>query len=430
MSWRTRYLFRQFLRSSLWVAPFVSMIVALFVAPLVRWVDDQTQWVLLDYGPTGAQAMVSALSGSLLTLIVFGFSILLLTVQVAGGQLSPRIIARTFENRLTRVAISYYVFVYTYSLAALGRVEDRVPQLPVLLVALSTLIGLALFINLIQRGSEWFRPVSIFAELANDTRAVVETLYPHPFVLGIEKTGAPPPDIARVERILYYQGRAGVLLAVDVEGLVERATRAGCVIELVPEVGDFLAPGRELFRLYGPGAASVGERSLRRSIVTGTERTLEQDPAFGLRMILDIATKALSSAINDPTTAVLAIDQIEQLLHLVGSRQLSRGFVEDDSGEVRLLSRSPSWEDFVTLAISEIRIYGGTSPQVTRRLRAMLDYLVEVLPPDRAPAIDEEIALLERTIDLSYAMPEDRRLAGMADLQGFGNRQDPPPRTT
>jgi uncharacterized membrane protein len=427
MSWRTRYLFRQFLRSSLWVMPFVSMALALVLAPLVREIDEQTQWVLLDYGPSGAQAMVAALSSSLLTLIVFGFSILLLTVQVAGGQLSPRIIARTFENRLTRVAMSYYVFVYTYSLAALGRVEDRVPQLPVLLVALLTLFGLALFINLIQRGSEWFRPISILTALADDTRAVVETLYPRPFVPGVEELAGSPPDVALAQRSVSYRGRAGVLLAIDVEGLVDTATKAGCIIELVPEVGDFLAPNSELFRIYGAGAPSVDEQALGHRFVTGAERTLQQDPAFGLRMITDIASKALSPAINDPTTGVLAIDQVEQLLHLIGNRQLSSGVVCDRSGEVRLLYRSPAWEDFVTLAVTEIRIYGGTSPQVTRRLRAMLEYLLEALPLERAPAIEAEMARLQDTIDLSYAIAEDRRLAAIADRQGFGHRQAPHP---
>jgi uncharacterized membrane protein len=422
MSWRIRYLFGQFMRSSLWVLPVASMVLALLVAPLVRQIDNQTHWVLLDYGPAGAQAMVSALSSSLLALIIFAFSILLLTVQVAGGQLSPRIIARAFENRLTRVAMSYYVFVYTYSLAALGRVEDRVPQLPVLLVALSTLVGLALFINLIQRGSEWFRPISILTALANDTRAVVEALYPHPFVNGVEEPDSPNPDVARAKRILQYRGRAGVLLAVDVEGLVESATRAGCAIELVPEVGDFLVPGRELFRIYGAGAASVREQTLRHSIVTGAERTLQQDPAFGLRMIVDIASKALSPGINDPTTAVLAIDQVEGLLHLISGRQLSSGVVKDGSGEVRLLHRAPAWKDFVTLAITEIRLYGGSSPQVTRRLMAMLDYLVRVLPAERASALEQELALLQDTIEHSYGMAEDRRLAATADLQGFGNQ--------
>ena len=220
----------------------------------------------------------------------------------------------------------------------------------------------------------------------------------------------------------------GVVLAFDAEGLLALATRAGCVVEVVPQVGDFLAVGEPLFRLYGRGAAAADEETLRVSVDLGIERTMEQDPAFGFRIIVDIASKALSPAINDPTTGVLAVDQIHHLLSLVSRRQLDTGVVRDASGEVRLVYRTPDWEDFVTLAATEPRIYGATNPQVTRRLRAMYDQLLRRRPAERAEALRREVALLEATVEGAWSSPHDREIAGLRRPAGL--REPPPPVTS
>src|SRR5262249_10944372 len=148
------------------------------------------------------------------------------------------------------------------------------------------------------------------------------------------------------------------------------------------QVGSLVAPGDALFRIYGGGAAPSG--ALGQSVALGAERTMEQDPMFALRVIVDIASKGLSPAVNDPTTAVLALDRIHHLLRHVGSRRLDDEKVRDASGRVRLLYHTPDWEDFVRLAVTEIRQFGGSSIQVARRLRAMLENLIETLPAERA----------------------------------------------
>src|SRR5439155_20740224 len=125
-----------------------------------------------------------------------------------------------------------------------------------------------------------------------------------------------------------------------------------CTIEVVPQVGDFVASDDPVFRLYGD-SSGISPKQLLRHIALERERTLEQDPAFAFRIIVDIASKALSPAINDPTTAVLALDQIHHLLRKVGLRRLDTGVVRDHAGRVRLVYRTPGWEDFVELAITE-----------------------------------------------------------------------------
>lgn len=418
-----RYKLNHFLQTSLWVMPIACMAAALLVAPLVRLLDERTQWTLMGFGPEGARVVVGALASSLLTFIVFAFSIILLAVQIAGGQLSPRVIARIFEGRLVKLTLSAFVFSYTYSLAALGRIEDRVPQLPVLLAILLSLVSVSLFLYLIQTASKNFRSIEVLTRVADDTRAVIKAVYPLPFSAHSREPSVPDLERMSAGRTIEHHGRPGVVLAFDAAGLAEIAMLSGCMIELVPQVGDFLAAGEDAFRLYGDNADAMVEADLCSCVMIGGERRLEHDPAFGFRIIVDIAEKALSPAINDPTTGVLAVDQIEHLLHLLGQRQIDTGVMRDSSGEVRLMYRTPDWEDFVTLAVTEIRLYGGSSTQVTRRLKAMLKYLARALPAERAGVMLREMDLLQRTIERGFADPEDRIIASVSDVQGIGSRQ-------
>lgn len=160
-----------------------------------------------------------------------------------------------------------------------------------------------------------------------------------------------------------------------------------------------------------PGVSTVGQ-----------ERTLEQDPALGFRILVDVASKGLSPAINDPTTAVLAIDQIHHLLRNVGGRHLDDERVRDAAGRVRLVYRTPGWGDFVQLAVTEIRHFGVESIQVARRLRAMLEDLTGTLPEVRAPLLRRELDLLHRSAERFFVEPEDRALAEVGDLQGVGSK--------
>jgi uncharacterized membrane protein len=214
----------------------------------------------------------------------------------------------------------------------------------------------------------------------------------------------------------------GVVLAFDVRGLVRLAARHDCVIELVPQVGTLVAPENPLFRIYG--GTGFHPEVLQHSIALGTERTMEQDPALGFRVIVDIACKALSPAINDPTTAVLAVDQIHHLLRHLGNRCLDDEQIRDSAGKVRLLYRTPDWEDFVTLAITEIRQFGGGSIQVVRRMRAMLEDLIENLPDQRRGPLRQELTLLHRTVARHFPEPEDQALANESDVQGVGGTEE------
>jgi uncharacterized membrane protein len=145
---------------------------------------------------------------------------------------------------------------------------------------------------------------------------------------------------------------------------------------------------------------------------------------FAFRIIVDIAIKALSPAINDPTTAVLAIDQLHHLLRDIGKRYLAEGQEKDAAGQLRLIYRTPDWEDFVLLGTTEIRQYGRDSIQVQRRLRAMLEDLIETLPEPRHAVLQKETALLGALLRRAFADVADQALAESGDLQGMGGSDD------
>src|SRR5262249_1964086 len=211
----------------------------------------------------------------------------------------------------------------------------------------------------------------------------------------------------------------GAVLAFDLNGLVNLAHRHNCLIELVPEVGQWVAAGDPLFRVYH-GGRQLTDDMLRNSIAQGSERTPEQDPLFAFRILGAIASKALSPAINYPTTAVLAIDQIHHLLHDLGKRFLGDGREMDRTGQLRLIYRTPNWEDFVQIGTTEIRQYGRDSIQVQRRLRAMLKDLVNTLAPRRAPVLQKELSLLATSSKRTFPDLDDQTLAESGDLQGIG----------
>jgi uncharacterized membrane protein len=314
-----------------------------------------------------------------------------------------------------------FVFTFTFAMSALIRIGSSVPPLATLIAAYSSAVCLGLFLFLIDRVGRNLRPSGALHSLAHQAHQIIENVYPRrlkePRATSCESTdGSSKKPVTTVT-----SPGEGVVLAFDLQGLVALATRHDCVIELVPQVGNFVAPGNALFRVHG--GADLPARSLCQSIALGAERTMEQDPAFAFRVIVDIASKGLSPAINDPTTAVLAIDQLHHLLRHVGNRRLDTERVRDAAGHVRLIYRTPDWEDFVALAVTEIRHFGGASIQVARRLRAMLEDLIQTLPQERAVLLRQELKLVHRSVERFFAEPEDRALAEISDFQGMGGKK-------
>jgi uncharacterized membrane protein len=420
MTWLRRYRIRHYLTNSIWIVPLIGMVAALIVAPLFHKIDEAMGWESAT-NPDGARALLGTLASSMFTFIVFVCSALLVAVQLASAQLTPRIIAIVFRDPITKASLTVFVFAFTFSLAVLVRINTSVPMLTTRLASYGCVVCLVVFLYLIDHVGKALRPSGALRATALLGREVIENVYPR-HLAEVEATPPEPGSILTGEPTLTVPNlKDGVVLAFDVQGLVSMAQRADCIVELVPQVGDFVAIGDPLFRVFHGGADLTAD-ALRQSIAVGQERTLEQDPALAFRILVDVASKGLSPAINDPTTAVLAIDQIHHLLRNVGSRHLDDERVRDAAGRVRLVYRTPAWEDFVQLAVTEIRHFGGESIQIARRLRAMLENLIQTLPDVRGPRLRQEIDLLRRSSERFFADPEDRALAEVSDLQGVGSK--------
>jgi uncharacterized membrane protein len=419
MTWGAKYATKSYMMSTLWLSPLIACVLAQLTYRLPYVMD-------INFGAIPGfiytePGRISALEINItmnLTFIVFTFGSMLVAIQIASAQLSPRIIATVLlRNNVIRVIVGLFAYGLVVSLGARNRVET-IPNFVVSIAALWGLVSVVAFLFLIDYAARLLRPLSIVRRTAEQGLKVFADVYPE--VAGSQ------PDLPRLcaeslpsGRTLMHAGRSGVILAVNIRALVAAATRFGGVVELVPQVGDFVATGRPLLVVRG-GNGAADDQHLAGQVAFGPERTIEQDSTFAFRVIVDIAIKALSPAINDPTTAVTAIDQLQRLLDDVGRRYLRGEAILDAAGQPRLIVRTPNWEDFVQLSCSEIRYYGASNFQIARKLQAMLLGLMHELPQYRAPALQREIDLLNLTLDVSLTLAADRELARISDSQGLG----------
>ena len=418
--WSVRYRVASYIRSSLWIIPIVAVLLQQILGRLLQALDERVGLTFLGFGVEGAKALFSTVITFSLSVIVFTFGSLLIAIQVSSGQYTPRIIATTLlRNNVIRYTVGLFVFTFLFAIRGLNQTETTVHQLFVLVTGLLGLICLATFLYLIDYSARFLRPVSLMANVAEQGLAVIDSDYPETFHGGAKPDAMLEIDTGSIERTILHPGNSAIVTAINTRRLIAEAEKANGVIEFAPHVGDFVGRDEPLFFLRG-GAGKIDERILGGSVIFGGERTLEQDPLFAFRILVDIAIKALSPAINDPTTGVLAIDQLQRLLGRTGRRELRTDYVAGSDGALRLILRTPDWEDFVHLTFTEIRFYGASNIQIARRLRASIMILMSTLPVERHLALQQELNLLDQMLERSYTCPEDLEQARIADSQGLG----------
>lgn len=425
LSWNQSYTIKSYLKSTIWVVPFLAFVVEqILYRTMWEYQIDFGWFPGLETNREGAIAAADYVIAATIAFIVFTFSSLLVAIQVASAQLTPRIIATTLlRDRTIRWTIALFSFEMMLALS----VKIRVDTMPISLVSLMALLGflsVMMFLYLIDYAARFLRPINIVWRVSEAGLKVIEDVYPQQLLPSYQ----PPSTVQKLgppDRTILHRGTSAIVIAVNLQALLVAARRSNCIIEFVPRVGDFVGRGDRLFVLYGGSAVDIDEGALRGQVAFGRERTIEQDTTFAFRVIVDIAIKALSKAINDPTTAVLAIDQLQRLLRTVGARVLHEERIIDNDGQLRLILRTPNWPDFVHLSCREIRHYGSESVQVARRLRAMIENVMQSLPEVRQPVLQQELDLLDRTLSRQYQSPEDLALARVADTQGLGGSSAP-----
>jgi uncharacterized membrane protein len=422
VTWSASFRLRQNLKSSLWVLPLVAGVLGAVLGDLGLRLDREIEVpAFLTYSASTATSVLSSIVGSMVALTGFALTVSVLGVQMATGTFSPRYMRILYRDPLLKWLLAVLIGSTTFSFALLRRIEDEnVPDIGVTAAGALVLVSLVLFVFFLNRFLHRLRPVAVAAFVARAGRRSLEGMVAAASTR--ERPDVLPPgydpgeEPARVVR----SKAAGAIQAIAGRQLVEFARRHGCRLVLRHAVGDFVPEGAVLVEIYGTDPGPDAEPRLRGLIALGVERTIEQDPAFAIRIMVDIAIRALSPAVNDPTTAVQILDHLGDTLRRVGSTPLPVVEAERVDAVSSVLLPVRGWEAFLSLAVTEIREYGATSAQVTRRLRALLDGLRESVLPERRPAVDRELARLDATVARHFGDTEDFDLASLSDRQGIG----------
>jgi uncharacterized membrane protein len=420
VTWSQRFRLRESARGSLWIIPLLGAalgaILGAFGSVLDEHVDLPAYW---DYSPETASTVLTSIVGATAALTGFVVTVTVLVVQMATGTFSARYMRLWYRSRMLKWSLAVLVGTLTFSFALLRRIEaDFVPNFGVTLAGFFVLLSVLLFLFFFDGFIHRLRPVAVAAEVAKSGRAAfdqVVRLADRPDIRWERR--ATPVEPAFVVRA----SRAGSIQAIDPDGLVRWAREHDSELVLAHAVGDFVSTGDTLIWVRAATESPDAPRELRGMIALGDERTIEQDPAFAMRIMVDIAIRALSPAVNDPTTAVQVLNHLGELLRLVGSTDLegrSEPAGSDRPARVVMLARG--WEEFLGLGVTEIREYGASSVQVVRRLRAMLEDLREAVLPEHRAAVDDELVRLDASVAARWTDSVDLDLARVADGQGIG----------
>ena len=424
MTWARRFRFRESLLEGLWLIPVIGAVAGGVLGVVVSVADEHvSEPSLWHYSPSTASAVLTAIVGATAALTGFVVTVTVLVVQMAIGTFSARIMRLWFRDRILKVALAVLVGTLTYSFAVLQRIDDdSVPDVGVTLAGLLIAACVLVFIVFFDRFIRRLRPVAVAADVASVACSTFAQTVRTADLADVQwdhgTTRADPTLVVRASR-------GGAIQAVDPDGLVAWARARRAELVLPHRVGTFVHAGGELMRVYGGELDERSAAALEGMIALGEERTFDQDPAFALRMMVDIANRALSSAVNDPTTAVQVLDHIGAVLGLIGKTDLEkrtrRASADTPAAVVMAIHR---WEDFMTLGLTEIREYGATSVQVTRRLRALLEELIETVRPEHRAAVEEELRRLDATVAAGWRDSVDLDRASEADRQGIGGRSE------
>ncbi|MFF3541855.1 DUF2254 domain-containing protein [Streptomyces platensis] len=366
------------------------------------------------------RTIVTTISSAMMTFIGVVFSISLVAVQMASGQLTPRVVRIFIRSRISKITLTVFLATFLFSLLVLTSYESEtdirqvtsVPVVQSLLTMVLVVLSLLLFIAYV---SATLRLMQVGPVVDRITRETLRMLARQGTGKeGAEDGGSLAPETGRVA----HSGRAGVVRDAHVARLVRVARRHGVVLRLLPRIGDFVLPGTPVLAVHGE---TVPPRwALRRTVSVGVERTFHQDLGLGLRQLSDIALRALSPAVNDPTTAVQCLDRIVQILAAVVGRPLGAVHHRDRRGAVRLVQNVPAWADLVDLGLTEIRAVAVHSPQVTRRMLAGIDDLLRLAPEPRRKPLVRHRTLLLQAVERAVPAAPDRRFASSPDRQGIG----------
>jgi uncharacterized membrane protein len=373
------------------------------------------------FDPATVAGTLSAIASGMIAFSGLVFTLLLLAVQFGTGQLSARLVPLLAGDLVVRTALGVFTSTFVYSLLIsirLGtRLQDYDLWLSSLMGVLLMLLSTVLFFAMVTRMVNLLRVVQVCARLGRQGMRYVRGTHPHPHDHADDEALPMPEDQPRTQ--VRHLERPGVLVDLDAPALARLARRAGVRLTLTPALGEYVRPDSALFEVWGAGR--IRRRRVRRLVAFAEEHAISgRHPSAMLRVLVDIALKALSPGINDPTPATQALDEIEMLLVALADRALGPVTLRGRDGAPLLDYRLPDWTDYLSLATDEIRHYGASSVQVLRRLRGLFAELLRYAPECRHPPVRQRIAALDDALDRDHPGVLDRAMASMPDRLGIG----------
>jgi uncharacterized membrane protein len=406
LSW-WRNLWRPF-----WALPTVlavcSTLMGLFLPSADRQLAD---WVPYTFegGANGARSLLSTIATAMISVTGLVFSITIVVLQLASSQFSPRLLGTFLERRVVQVTLGVFAGSFLYALTVLRSVRDSggdtfVPQLSVSLAYAYVLASVFLFLAFIHQITTAVQVSETVSRLGEQTRAAI-----HRMVSDESRDGADRPACPRTapeggggrSLPVLLDERHGHLVAIDVDGVARWCEEHGALVELDVALGDFCVPGTRVgLVLLGNGAAphdaDIDVGPIARCLHLESQRTTDTDFDFGVRQLIDIAQRALSPGVNDPTTALEVVDELHVIFRVLATTPAPTPWLFSADGRVVGRYRSQALPSELVAAIRDIGHYGKTSTRVLPRLEAMLDDLAGAARSEYTPAIEAARAELHR----------------------------------
>ncbi len=426
-------------RSSLWPVPAVSTIAAAVLALAVTELDRlagvadrQIPWTFHG-GAESARVILSTIAGSMITVAGTVYSITIVVLTLASIQFAPRVVRGFMRDRVNQVVLGFFVATFTYCLLVLGSVrgtdqEVFVPALAVtggLLLALASLGMLIYFIDHIFHA---LQVSSIIASIALETEQQIELLYPELWRADAAYAELQPPQLPAVEDWMPINAkRSGYLQYVDYDGLMRLVTRERLLLKEERTVGAFITAGAPLAFVSPPVKISPRlEEAINSAFVLGTNPTMQQDVAFGIRQIVDIALKAISPAVNDPTTAMNCIDHLGAILTKLAGRSMHETHRSDGADQDRLFLNKRNFHDLVRLAFDQIRHYGaGDHIVVLRLLDALMQISLAAEDASYRKALLDYVERIAATAEHQIGDPFEKQVVQVRVLDALALLQEP-----
>lgn len=389
------------LRTSFWFLPSLMAGIALALSfgliELDRWlgvavVDDVT--FLYTFGPEGARAILSTIASSMITVAGLTFSITMLTLQLASSQYGPRLLRNFMRDRGNQIVLGTFIATFVYCLLVLRTVRGVegsafVPHISVAFGVLLALASLGVLIYFIHHVASSIRIETLLTELATETHATIDRLYPERLGNDPHSDDPPPalPDFAAARPV--FGAGSGYVQRIDVEALMELATEHDLTVRIEARPGTFVTPHDAIFRAH-PQAHVEDDIAdmLRGCFVVGQERTPEQDLEFSIHRVVEIAQRALSPGVNDPTTALYCIDRLREAFVFLADRDAPSALRVDDGGRLRVVTEVIAFDDLACPAFGSVGRYGIADADVAMRLLATIDSIAKRLSPDRRLALN------------------------------------------